>query len=177
MTNFERHRPYQPTDVLNRPEDDAESYCSENDFGENDSDDDNDESTLETEFRLAESKEDWQTLKSSLIPCLEAGIVQLNRLQATVLARVAESIDAVQDGKPGVKLLILGKAGVGKSFLLKMVSLLLRAKCCGYESLPSLRCAYTGKSFFFYLLIFVLFIDYLNLYSVSILILFFFYCS
>ena len=67
-------------------------------------------------------------------------------MQARVLARPAESIDAVQAGKPEVKkLLVWGKAETGKSTSIKMVSFLTTAKICGFQRLPSIRCAQPGK--------------------------------
>lgn len=57
---------------------------------------------------------------------------------------ISNSIDRTQNGGNGERILIQGKAGTGKSFLIKMVSLLTRAKFQEVNAAPILRCAPTG---------------------------------
>lgn len=150
MLNFKKHRPYQPTAVEVKPNEDDVHENFADDDGNNSDDDDDDEdgltsNTLDNEYQIADSKEDWIQLKEKLLPCLDHGIQQLNHMQNRVVVAVADSIDDIENGLPGIKLLLMGKAGTGKSFLIKTLNLLVKAKLYGYDRLPVIRCAHTGK--------------------------------
>ena len=126
--------------IREEPDPDNESMNS-GDSGDSFGSDDN---VLEPEYQLADSKDRWVDLKDNLISLLDQGLRQLNHIQAKIVGLVSNSIDKIKEGLVGLKLLVMGKAGTGKSFLIKMINLLARAKFCEYDYLPIIRCAHTG---------------------------------
>ena len=124
------------------------SSNSDPDFGLDREDDfdveENNDLELEPEYELADSAASWISIKEKVIFLLQAGLCQFNEGQAKVAAMLSYSLELMERGEPGLKLFIQGKAGVGKSFIIRMISLLIRAIFCHYEFSPVLRCSPTG---------------------------------
>lgn len=142
--NFLRHRPFQPfqpTETLDDEDNSERSYDSGSFYS-----DDLEEPGMpfDPEYSLADSRENWASLRAKIMFFLESALRQCTRCQATLLARISDSIDQMEDGHSGTKHLVQGKAGTGKSFIIRIISLLVRIKLYNYTSIPITRCSPTG---------------------------------
>lgn len=95
-------------------------------------------------FRLTDSVESWDQLQERVLPLLNMGIRALNRQQSSVVSLVSTSLGRVKNGLDAFRILVQGKAGTGKSFLIRVACLLAKTLCNDQESCPVIRCAPTG---------------------------------
>ena len=123
LDNFKKLRPFQPLDICIDSNDNNAGHGSDSAYSAESND-------VETEYELIESSsDDWSFVKPKLMEFLDNSIRQLNSKQAMVLAFVSESLDLSSNGNCGARLLVQGKAGTGKSDMVKMIIVETAVKC------------------------------------------------
>ncbi len=137
-SNFQRHRPYQFEDLtlIYDSDSDYNSQCI--------SEDESDDPEKEEEFNIGDNVDQTDENRENAKAMLINGTKSLNDLQAKVLAILAKSFEFVRSGFPGLKILVQGKAGTGKTFIIKMATLLASLNINSAGHPPTLRCAPTG---------------------------------
>lgn len=136
--NLERHRPHEVRDInlLYDSNSDNDSVCS---LGDSSVDEEK-----EPEYNIGDCVQHSPEMQERAYDMLMSGTQSLNAQQSKVLAILTKFFERARNGIPGIKILLQGKAGTGKSFLIKMATLLSRLNFNECQHPPVLRCAPTG---------------------------------